>query len=67
MSVSMLQGRFEPILKYIDRAHRLIGECEMLNFTTPFTRHRLVLRKRIRSQWSISTIMCICTLAYEII
>ena len=37
----------------------------MLNFTTPFTRHRLVVRKRIRSQWSISTIICICTIAYK--
>ena len=29
------------------------------------SRNRLVVRKRIRSQWSISTIICICTIAYE--
>ena len=40
---------------------RLIGEYKMLNFT----RQRLVICKRIRSQWSISTIICICTIAYE--
>ena len=45
--------------------HRLIGEYKLLNFTTPFTRHRLVVRNRIRSQWAISTIICICTIAYE--
>ena len=37
----------------------------MFNFTKPFERNRLVVRKRIRSQWSISTIICICTIAYE--
>ena len=35
----------------------------MFNLTKPFERNRLVVRKRIRSQWSISTI--ICTIAYE--
>ena len=45
--------------------HRLIGEYKLLNFTTPFTRHRLVVRNRIRSQWSISTIICFCTILYE--
>ena len=45
--------------------HRLIGEYKMSNFTTPFTRHRLVVRKQIHSQWSISTIIRICTIAYE--
>ena len=29
------------------------------------SRNRLVVRKRIRSQWSNSTIICICTIAYE--
>ena len=42
-----------------------MGEYKMLNCTTPFTRHRLVVRKRIRSQWSISTIICICNIAHE--
>ena len=37
----------------------------MFNFTKPFERNRLVVRKRIRYQWSISTIICICTIAYE--
>ena len=40
-------------------------EYKMLNFTTPFTRHRLVVCKRIRPLWSISMIICICTIAYE--
>ena len=43
--------------------HRLFGEYKMLNFTSPFTRHRLVVRKRVRSQWSISTMTGICTIA----
>ena len=37
----------------------------MFNFTKPFERNRLVVHKRIRSQWSNSTIICICTIAYE--
>ena len=37
----------------------------MFNFTKPFERNRLVVRKRIHCQWSISTIICICTIAYE--
>ena len=37
----------------------------MFNFTKPFERKRLVVRKRICCQWSISTIICICTIAYE--
>ena len=36
----------------------------MINFMAPFTRHHLVVRKIIHSQWSISTIMCICTIAF---
>ena len=37
----------------------------MFNFTKPFERNRLVVRKRIRCQRSISTIICIFTIAYE--
>ena len=37
----------------------------MLNFTKPFEQNRLVVRKLILSQWSNSTIICICTVAYE--
>ena len=40
-------------------------EGEMFYFMTLFTWHRLVVHKRIRTQWSISTIMCICTIVYE--
>ena len=41
------------------------GDDKMFNFTKPFERNHLVIRKRICSQWSISTIIFICTIAYE--
>ena len=41
------------------------GDDKMFNFRKPFERNRLVVRKRIRSQWSISAMICICTIAYE--
>ena len=41
------------------------GDDKMFNFTKPFERKRLVVRKRICCHWSISTIICICTIAYE--
>ena len=44
--------------------HRFGGD-KMLNFTKPFELNRLVLRKRIRYQWSDSMVICICTIAYE--
>ena len=46
--------------------HRF-GDDKIINFTKPFEQNRLVVRKRIRSQWSDSnsTIICICTIAYE--
>ena len=65
MSVSVLQVGFEPIL--LPKKLRVSSdwECEMLNFSTTFTRHRLVVLKRVRSQLSISTRMRICTISYE--
>ena len=44
-------------------ARHPFGGDEMFNFTKPFELNRLVVRKRICSQWSISTI--ICMIAYE--
>ena len=44
--------------------HRFGGD-KMFNFTKPFEQNRLVVRKRIRYQLSNSTIICICTIAYE--
>ena len=44
----------------VDYLHVLIGMTKCL-----ISRNRLVVRKRIRSQWSISTIICIWTIAYE--
>ena len=46
-------------------ARHLFGDDKMFNFTKPFEQNRLVVRKRIRCQWSISTIICICTIEYE--
>ena len=46
-------------------AQHLFGDDKMFNFTKTFERKRLVVRKQIRSQWSNSTIICICTIAYE--
>ena len=46
-------------------ARHRFGDDKMFNFTKLFERNPLVIRKRIRSQWSISTIICICTIAYE--
>ena len=44
-------------------ARHRFGVEHFLNFTKPFERNSLVLRKRIRSQWSDSTIICICMIA----
>ena len=44
--------------------HRF-GDDKMFNFTKSLKRNRLVLCKQIRCHWSISTIICICTIAYE--
>ena len=46
-------------------AHHRFGGDKMFNFTKPFEQNRLVVHKRIRSQWSNSTIICICMIAYE--
>ena len=62
MHVSTLQGGFEPILKSKLRAPSDWG-VQIVKFH--YSVHRLVVRKQIRSQWSISTIFCICTIAYE--
>ena len=42
-----------------------LGVTKCSHFTKPFERKRLVVCKRIRAQWSNSTIICICTIAYE--
>ena len=64
MRVSMVGDGFEPILSKNSTQH-LFGDDKMFNFTKTFERKRLVVRKQIRSQWSNSTIICICTIAYE--
>ena len=62
MRVSMVRDGFGPILHENSACHRFGGD-KMFNFTKAFERNRLVVCKRIHSQWSNSTI--ICTIAYE--
>ena len=62
MRVSMVRDGFRPILQENSACHRFGGD-KMFIFTKAFERNRLVVYKRIRSQWSNSTI--ICTIAYE--
>ena len=57
----MVRDGFGPILSQKFG----LGDDKMFNFTKPFERNRLVIRIRIRCQWSISTIICICMIAYE--
>ena len=51
-----------------DRPRMTMHDCTRPRTTTydrprTISRNRLVVRKRIRSQWSNSTIICICTIA----
>ena len=57
----MVRDGFGPILSYKFCATSVWGvtKCSI-------SRNRLVVRKLIRSQWSNSTIIFICTIAHEV-